>query len=82
MYIIHNWFFRHLSFLGDLSTLYVSIPHTSLKDALTSLFSEAYKVRENIFQVIDNEGHGVVTTAYLYNHLQSLPLATKATCIY
>ena len=37
----------------DFSTLYTSIPHTSLKEALTSLIKEAYKVRDNIYLVAD-----------------------------
>ena len=40
----------------DFSTLYTSIPHTSLKEALTSLIKEAYKVRDNIFLVADTKG--------------------------
>ena len=31
----------------DFSNLYTSIPHTSLKEALTSLIKEAYRVRDN-----------------------------------
>ena len=33
----------------DFSTLYTSIPHTSLEEALTSLIKEAYKVRDKVF---------------------------------
>ena len=40
----------------DFSTLYTSIPHTSLKAALTSLIKEAYKVRDNIYLVADIKG--------------------------
>ena len=40
----------------DFSTLYTSIPHTSLKEALTSLIKEAYKVRDNIYLVVDTRG--------------------------
>ena len=40
----------------DFSTLYTSIPHTSLLEALTSLIKEAYKVRDNIFLFVDNRG--------------------------
>ena len=40
----------------DFSTLYTSIPHTSLKEALTSLVKEAHKVRDNIFLVADTTG--------------------------
>ena len=40
----------------DFSTLYTSIPHTSLKEALTSLIKEAYKVRDNIYLVADIKG--------------------------
>ena len=36
--------------------MYTSIPHTSLKEALTSLIKEAYKVRDNIFLVADTKG--------------------------
>ena len=39
----------------DFSTLHSSIPHTSLKEALTSLITEAYKVR-GIFLVADTKG--------------------------
>ena len=36
----------------DFSTLYTSnIPHTSLKEPLTSLIEEAYKVSDNIYLV-------------------------------
>ena len=38
----------------DFSTLYTSIPHPSLKDALTCLIKEAYKVRDNTFLVVDS----------------------------
>ena len=41
----------------DFSTLYTSIPHTSLLEALTSLIKEAYKVWDNIFLVVDTKGH-------------------------
>ena len=40
----------------DFSTLYTSIPHTSLKEALTSLIKEAYKVSDNIYLVADIKG--------------------------
>ena len=40
----------------DFSTLYTSIPHTSLKEALTSVIKEAYKVRDNIYLVADIKG--------------------------
>ena len=30
------------------------IPHRGFKDALTRLIKEAYKVRDNIFLVVDN----------------------------
>ena len=38
----------------DFSTLYTSIPHVSLKHALATLIKEAYRVRDNIFLVVDN----------------------------
>ena len=40
----------------DFSTLYTSSPHTSLKEALTSLIKEAYRVRDNIYLVADIKG--------------------------
>ena len=40
----------------DFSTLYTSIPHVSLKQALRSLIQEAYKVRDNIFLIADFRG--------------------------
>jgi hypothetical protein len=40
----------------DFSTLYTSIPHASLKQALTALIKEAYRVRDNIFLVADSRG--------------------------
>ena len=41
--------------------MYTSIPHTSLKEALTSLIKEAYKVRDNIFLVADTKGRAFWT---------------------
>ena len=41
----------------DFSTLYTSIPHDSLKMALTSLVMEAYRVRGNKFLVVDKYGN-------------------------
>ena len=41
----------------DFSTLYTSIPHDSLKIALTSLVKEAYRVRGNEFLVVDKYGN-------------------------
>ena len=38
-------------------TLYTSIPHDSLKIALTSLVKEAYRVRGNKFLVVDKYGN-------------------------
>ena len=46
---------KHL-YSYDFSTLYTSIPHTSLKEALTSIIKEAYKVRDNIYLVADIKG--------------------------
>ena len=41
----------------DFFTLYyTSIPHESLKEALTLLIKEAYRVRDNMFLVVDNRG--------------------------
>ena len=40
----------------DFSTLYTSIPHTDLKTALISLIKEAYRVRDNIYLIVDNRG--------------------------
>ena len=40
----------------DFSTLYTSIPHDSLKQALKSLITEAYKVRDSVFLVADHAG--------------------------
>ena len=37
----------------DFSTLYTSIPYASLKEALTFLIKEAYKIRD-IFLIVDN----------------------------
>ena len=37
----------------DFSTLYTSIPHASLKKALTFLIKEAYKIRD-VFLIVDN----------------------------
>ena len=45
----------------DFSTLYTSIPHTSLKQALTSLITDAYKVRDNIYLVPDIKGKVFLT---------------------
>ena len=39
-----------------ISTLYTSIPHASLKIALTTLIREAYMVRDNVFLVVDGKG--------------------------
>ena len=41
----------------DFLTLYTSIPHNSLKIALTSLVKEAYRVRGNKFLVVDKYGN-------------------------
>ena len=41
----------------DFSTLYTSIPHASLKHALTTLIREAYRVRDNTFLVVDSRGN-------------------------
>ena len=41
----------------DFSTLYTSIPHLSLKGALTCLIKEAYKVRDDTFLVVDSRGN-------------------------
>ena len=38
----------------DFSTVYKSIPHGDLKMALISLIKEAYRVRNNIYLIIDN----------------------------
>ena len=35
---------------------YTSIPHASLKEALTSLIKEAFRVRDNIFLVVGSKG--------------------------
>ena len=40
----------------DFSTLYTSIPHASLKEALTSLINEAFRVRDNIFLLVGSKG--------------------------
>ena len=40
----------------DFSTLYTSIPHDSLKHALKCLIQEAYKMRDNTFHVVRNNG--------------------------
>ena len=40
----------------DFSTLYTSIPHDCLKNALKSLIQEAYRVRDNTFLVVCNNG--------------------------
>ena len=45
----------------DFSTLYTSIPHDTLKHALKCLIKEAYKVRDNTFLVVHNNGKGVWT---------------------
>ena len=41
----------------DFSTLYTSIPHDSLKMALTSLVMETYRVRGNKYLVVDKYGN-------------------------
>ena len=38
------------------STLYTSIPHCLLKQALQSLIKEAYKVRDSVFLIADHAG--------------------------
>ena len=40
----------------DFSTLYTSIPHDSLKQAIKSLIKEAYRVRDSVFLVADHAG--------------------------
>ena len=50
------------------STLYTSIPHTSLKEALTSLIKEAYKVRDNISLVVDTKGTAFWTARAASKH--------------
>ena len=40
----------------DFSTLYTTIPHASLKHALTALINEAYRVRDSGFIVVDSKG--------------------------
>ena len=37
----------------DFSTLYMSIPHPALKEALKSLIQEAYRVRDSEYNVAD-----------------------------
>ena len=44
----------------DFSTLYTSIPHTSLKHALTTLIKEAYRIRDSTFLVVDSRGKAYV----------------------
>ena len=41
----------------DFSTLYTSIPHAALKEALESLIQEAYKVRDSEYIVADTNGN-------------------------
>ena len=41
----------------DFSTLYRSIPHAALKEALETLVCEAYKVRDSEFIVADTNGN-------------------------
>ena len=41
----------------DFSTLYTSIPHDSLKMALTSFIMETYRVRGNKYLVVDKYGN-------------------------
>ena len=43
----------------DFSILYTSIPHTSLKDALTTLIKEAYRVRDSVFLIADKRGTAI-----------------------
>jgi hypothetical protein len=43
----------------DFSTLYTSIPHDSLKQAMKYLIQEAYRVRDNVFLVVRSNGKGV-----------------------
>ena len=40
----------------DFSTLYTSILHAALKEALKSLIREAYKIRDNEYIVADTNG--------------------------
>ena len=49
----------------DFSTLYTSIPHTDLKTALISLIKEAYRVRDNIYLIVDNRGRGIPHRQYI-----------------
>ena len=53
---VHNSSARQLEHFDsyDFSTLYTSIPRVSLKHALATLIKEAYRVRDNIFLVVDN----------------------------
>ena len=44
----------------DFSTLYISIPHTSLKEALTSLIKEVYKVRLNSLLTLEVKYFGQI----------------------
>ena len=41
----------------DFSTLYTSIPHLALKEALESLIQEAYRVRDSEYIVADTNGN-------------------------
>ena len=53
-----NYFSTAKHFVSyDFSTLYTSIPHASLKHALTTLIREAYRVRDNTFLVVDSRGN-------------------------
>ena len=41
----------------DFSTLYTSIPHVALKEALGTLVREAYKIRDSEYIVADTNGN-------------------------
>ena len=41
----------------DFSTLYTSIPHVALKEALETLIQEAYMVRDSKFIIADSTGN-------------------------
>ena len=43
----------------DFSTLYTSIPHPALKEALESLIQEAYRVRDSGYIVADTNGNAL-----------------------
>ena len=56
----------------DFSTLYTSIPHAALKEALKTLIQEAYKVRDSEYIVADTNGNAywsevISTSSTKYN---------------